>query len=76
MQQVFISIVMMIISAALQAMLQPKPTPPQAGKLDFPSAQEGDPIPVVFGTVVLKQPNVLWFGHLFTTPIYPQGGKK
>lgn len=50
-----------------------------AGKLDTPTADEGSPIPVVFGTVLVKQPNVVWYGDAATTPIKASattGGKK
>lgn len=74
--QIAIAIVMMIVSSALQALTQPKPQDAARGTLNVPTAQEGDPIPVVFGTVLLKQPNVIWYGNPSTTPIYAQGNSK
>jgi predicted phage tail protein len=73
------------ISLALQAIsyaLTPKPktqAPKAAGLEDFtlPTATEGRPIPVVFGTVLLRGPNVVWAGALRTEPRYSDsGGKK
>lgn len=45
--------------------------PPAAGLSDFdvPTAIDGREIPVLFGTREISQPNVVWYGHLRTTPI-------
>lgn len=74
--QLFVALVMMIVSAALQASMQPKPKSPESGKLDVPLAQDGDVIPVAFGTNVAKTSNVNWYGDSGTTPIYSSGGGK
>lgn len=74
--QVAYAVVMMIISYAIQSLLTPPPKNPEAGKMDVPLAQEGDPIPVIFGTVVLKTPNVVWYGDAATSEIQSSGGKK
>jgi uncharacterized membrane protein len=29
----------------------------------FPTVTAGDPIPVVFGTMTIKSPNILWYGE-------------
>lgn len=63
----------------MSAALAPKPPQPKPAALqDFevPVAEEGRPIPVVFGTVTLTGANVLWYGDLSTTPIKAKGGKK
>jgi len=52
---------------------------PQAASLDdfsLPTAEEGRPIPVVFGTVLITGPNVVWAGDLKADPIKKKGGKK
>lgn len=77
-------VIQIVISLALTAIsyaLAPKPkveTPKAAGLDDFdlPTAEEGRPIPVVFGTVLLRGPNVVWAGDLKTKPIRKKGGKK
>lgn len=61
-----ISFVMTIVSYALQAAAAPKPKAPEAGKLDVPKAEEGSNIPVVFGTVVIKSSNIIWYGDART----------
>ena len=43
---------------------------------DLPTAEEGRPIPVVFGTMLLRGPNVVWAGDLKVDPIRKKGGKK
>ncbi len=65
----------LIISAAL-APKPPKPRPPEISDVDAPTAEEGKAIPVVFGTVWVTGPNVVWYGDLRTTPIKKSGGKK
>lgn len=71
-------IVLLIVSYALSVALAPKPpTPDPAALEDFevPTAEEGRPIPVVFGTVFVSSPNVVWYGDLGVTPITTSTGK-
>lgn len=44
----------------------PVPAPNAVGGI--PTAEEGRPIPVVFGTRILSQPNVVWWGNTHNTP--------
>ena len=72
-----IALVLMVIATILAMVLQPVPPPPHAAGLsDFqaPTAEAGRPVPVIFGTVMLKAPNVVWYGDLFTDPIHYSGG--
>src|SRR5690606_36501010 len=67
------------VSVLIQYALQPKPPQPPSAELkaiDAPTADEGRPVPVVFGTVLVKSANVVWYGDLRTTPIKSKGGKK
>jgi hypothetical protein len=60
-------------------MLAPKPPQPKpAGIGDFkvPTAEQDRTIPVVFGTVWITGPNVVWYGDLRSQPIKKKGGKK
>jgi hypothetical protein len=60
--QLAIAIAMMIIAYVI--MPKPKPPRPEAAKdLEDPTAEAGRPIPVIFGTVLVKGGNVLWFGE-------------
>jgi hypothetical protein len=75
--QIVVSLALMAISYALSP--RPKLEPPKAAGLDdfdLPTAEEGRPIPVVFGTVLLRGPNVVWAGDLKVEPIRKKGGKK
>lgn len=73
--QLVILVVSYIISAAL-APKPPKPKPAALEDFDIPVAEQGRPIPVVFGTMLVTGPNVLWYGDLRTTSIQSKGGKK
>lgn len=74
----WVQLVIMVLSAVITAMLTPKPPTPKAASLgDFqvPSAEQDRAIPVVFGTVEITGPNVVWYGDLFAIAI-KGGGKK
>ncbi len=61
-------VVMLAISLALNVasyILAPKPKaarPDAVKDLEEPTAEAGRPIPVIFGTLELRSPNVLWYG--------------
>lgn len=74
--QIFISLAMMVISYLIQQAMAPKPSEPVAGQLDVPVASEGGEQSVVFGTVLIKDSNVVWYGDSSTKPIRSRGGKK
>lgn len=72
-------VVVLVVSAYISVALAPKPTPPKPASLedfDVPTAEEGREIAVVFGTVTVTGPNVIWYGNLGTVPITKSGGKK
>lgn len=73
--QIILLVVSYFISAAL-APKPPKPKPAALSDFDIPVAEQGRPVPVVFGSPLLTGPNVLWYGDLRTTPIQQKGGKK
>lgn len=68
MWNIVFSLVMLAVSYALQPR-PPKPKPAALEDFDVPTAEENRPIPVVFGTVKLTGPNVLWYGDLGSSPI-------
>lgn len=71
-------VISLIVSYAVSVALAPKPETPKAAALadfELPTAEEGRPIPVVFGTVMISGPNVVWYGHLKTKKIKSGGGK-
>ncbi len=61
-------LIALLISVAIQIVayiIMPKPKTPKpeaAKELENPTAEAGIPIPVVFGSKIIKSPNVLWFG--------------
>ena len=72
-------LLLLVVSYFVSAALAPKPPQPKPAALedfDIPVAEQGRPIPVVFGTVTLTGPNVMWYGDLRTTAIKKKGGKK
>ncbi len=74
-----IYVVLVLVSTALSLALAPKPPKPKPASLsdfDAPTAEEGRPIPVVFGTVLIRGPNVVWYGDLRTEAVKSEGGKK
>ena len=73
--QLLLLVVSYFVSAAL-APKPPKPKPAALEDFDIPVAEQGRPIPVVFGTVLLRGPNVVWAGDLKVDPIRKKGGKK
>lgn len=80
---IIIYVVILIVAIAAAILLTPSPpstaTNSPAADPRAPMANPGDPIPVVFGTYVLKQPNVVDYGDLRSDPIYSDqasGGKK
>lgn len=54
--------------------LLPKPDiegarPSKLGDMQFPRANEGDPIPIIYGRVKVRSPNTLWYGDFITERI-------
>jgi hypothetical protein len=69
---VIISALIAISSIAVTYALRPTaPEPPKPSLQDLgaPTAEPGRPIPKVFGTVVLKSPNVVWYGDVSYKPV-------
>lgn len=70
-----------VISTVLSALLAPRPKtqdalPGQIGDKDIPLASADAPIPVLFGTRVISQPNVVWWGDVMVRAIRKSGGGK
>jgi hypothetical protein len=77
--EIFVYLAIIVVSAFVSAALAPKPPAPKPASLsdfDVPTAEQGRPIPVAFGTVTITGPNVIWFGDLRTQAIRKRGGKK
>lgn len=69
--------ILYIVTLILSIALAPKPKAPKSASIedfDFPTAQEGRSIPVVFGDIEITGPNVLWYGDLLTRKIKKRAG--
>ena len=71
-------IVLFIVALVVAYAMAPKPQNNQAtlGTIEAPTASEGASIPVLFGSRVFKQQNVVWYGDIRTEAIKKKGGKK
>ena len=61
----FIVAAIAVAAVAVGYLLTPQPKrekPREATDLESPTADAGRPIPVIFGTMTLKGPNILWYG--------------
>ena len=62
---VIAAIVAAVVAVAISILLMPKPKtgkPDETKDLENPVAEAGKPLPVVFGTILVKGLNVLHFG--------------
>ena len=65
-----IQLILTVVLAAISYALQPTPKTPKGqkpfalGDFDLPTAQEGRPIPIVFGKRFIQGPNVTWSANL------------
>ena len=62
----FIQLLIVVALNVVAFLFSPRPKGPmprEVQDLEEPTAEAGRPIPVVFGTTLIKSPNVLWFGE-------------
>lgn len=74
----YVYVAILVVAVVVAVALAPKPPnaePASLTELNVPTAEEGSPIPVVFGTVTIKSPNVVWYGDLGYSPVRTRGGK-
>lgn len=65
----FTLLILFAITFVLSELLKPKPKienarPAGLGDFKFPTATEGRPVPLIWGTVKQEGPNVVWYGAL------------
>lgn len=73
--QLIISIAIQVVSALLTEPFQPENA--TSGETEATTVDASSPVPVLFGTRLMAQPNCVWFGDIKTTPIIScSGGKK
>lgn len=66
---IWFTLLLFVISIVLNELLGPKPAiedarPKGLGDFQFPTATEGRVVPIVWGRVRLRGPNVVWYGDL------------
>lgn len=73
-----IALVMMVVSYAISYAMRPRPERNDAvvGDMDIPTAESGKTIPVVFGTMLIKDSNVIDYFDPKTVAIKSGGGGK
>lgn len=64
---IIVGLIISAVAMVLSELLRPKPKieearPKGQGDFQFPTAIEGRKVPIVFGTVKLTGPNVVWYG--------------
>ncbi len=70
----WVNLLVYAILFVITDLLKPKPDiedakPAGLGDLRLPTATEGRPIPLIWGTVRIESPNVVWYGDLVEEPI-------
>lgn len=77
--QFLIYLAVLLLATYVATAFAPKPPKPKAARLqdfDIPTAEQGRPIPVIFGSVTVTGPNVIWYGDLDTSSIKESAGSK
>jgi len=64
----FVSLLVWAVTTVAFELIRPKPKfedarPAGLGDFNFPTATEGRPVPLVWGRVKLKGPNLIWYGN-------------
>lgn len=71
-------VALFVVSLVLAWLLRPE-APKQDGPTELdpgPTAEEGDVIPVLFGTRDIEGINVVWYGDTRIVAVKKKGGKK
>jgi hypothetical protein len=74
----FLVVLLVVALVAVVVAMQPQKSqdsaPASLKDFTVPTAEKGKPIPVVFGTVLVQSPNVVWYGDLYYKAIKSGGG--
>ncbi len=71
-------LVLAVLAIVLAVTLQSQPPtqqPPSISELEVPTAEQGRPIPKVFGRRVVKSPNIVFYGNISYKDVKAEGGK-
>lgn len=77
---IWTAIAYFVASALISAVLAPSPQAGEDAKAkgldeaEIPTAEEGRSVSVIFGEVLIKSPNVVWYGDLKTEAIRKEVG--
>ncbi len=68
---IWFTLIMFAVSFFASVFLTPKPNlenarPGKLGDIRWPIADEGSPVPIIFGRVRLRSPNCIWYGNFRT----------
>ncbi len=68
------NLIFLVAAIIISEVFRPRPKfeairPAGLGDFDFPTAQEGRVVPIVWGTIQIRGPNVIWFGDLSSEAI-------
>lgn len=75
----WVFLIQLAVTALLSIALAPKPQdakPRALSDVNVPKASPDANIPVLFGTVMVRNANTVWWGDTGTRPIKTKGGKK
>jgi len=73
--QIIYFVVMLVVSYLMRPKIPPSPTQ-MPGEVTGPTVDASSPVPVLFGTRLMKSPNCVWYGAVASEPIVSCGGKK
>jgi len=74
----FVQALIVVALTAVLYLISPKPKMDKlkpADKVDVPNTEIGKPLAVIFGTVMIRDPNVVWFGDLKIKAVKKKSGK-
>lgn len=77
--QFLVYLAVLLLATYVSYALAPKPPKPKSAQLEdfeIPTAQQGRPIPVVFGSPTITGPNVVWYGDLNVKDVKVSGPSK
>lgn len=75
----WLNLIIGLVLSAVGFLLRPKPEQPKPSTIEdvkIPITEEGQEIGKVYGTVWLKSPQVVWYGHFRAAPIKKSRPKK
>lgn len=73
----WVTVVLWVVSMVVSVLLAPKPEKPAAGEIsNVPTAEAGRSISVLFGSRLVRAPNVVWWGDVRTVAIKKKSGFK